>query len=129
MGEEDEIIKAIELDEVQIADENAKLLYKDQEKCICSNTIPEIENKNAFFETEIIPNLIVSITEDNKVRLSEILQKLKECGYPLTGSMISVFLPEIENYVLIGNDPLDQGIFLEENILQDQNGWVRQQCL
>ena len=96
------------------------VLYKDQDKCICSNSIPVIDNKNTFYETEIIPDLKVAITEDNKIKFSEIVFKLKQLGYPLTGSMISIYLPEMEDYVLVGNDPIDSGIYLEENILKSK---------
>jgi len=96
------------------------ILYKDQEKCICSNNIPVIDNKNTFHETEIIPDLKVAITEDNKIKFSDVIFKLKQQGYPLTGSMISLYLPEMEDYVLVGNDPVDSGIFLDENIIKSK---------
>jgi hypothetical protein len=34
------------------------ILYKDQEKCICSVQAPQIDNKNVFYESEIIRSSI-----------------------------------------------------------------------
>lgn len=85
----------------------------DNEKCICNTTIPEIDNKNTFFENEIVPNLEVNLN-DNRVKLSEIITALKANGYPLTGSMISVYYKDVEEYIHIGGDPIDQNVYLEE---------------
>lgn len=104
------------------------VLYKDQDKCICSNSIPVIDNKNTFYETEIIPDLKVVITEDNKIKFSEVIFKLKQLGYPLTGSMISIYLPDMEDYVLVGSDPIDSGIFLDENILKSKIVKIQAVC-
>lgn len=104
------------------------IIYKDQEKCICSVQIPQIDNQNVFLETEIIPSIKLKITDDKKFKLCEVLIKLKQYGFPLTGSMISVYLPDMEDYVLVGCDPIDSGIFLEENIFKSKIIKIRAVC-
>jgi hypothetical protein len=106
----------------------SNIIYKDQEKCICSVQIPPIDNKNAFYEEEVIPNIRLEITEDKKIKLSEIILKLKQCGFPLTGSMISIYLPDVDDFVLVGSDPIDSGIFLEKNLFDSKIIKIRAVC-
>ncbi len=90
------------------------ILRKDEaEKCICSNKVPEIDNKNTFLEREVVSSVEVDISPDGKFKLLDIISQLKIFGYPLTGAMLSVYLPESEEYVLMGSDPLDNNIYLE----------------
>ena len=104
----------IELD--IILDLISNILRKEEgEKCICSNKIPEIDDKNTFYENEIIPNLEVTRNFEGKVKLSDVLTGLKLCGYPLTGAMISLYFKDVEDYVFIGSDPIDSTILLDES--------------
>lgn len=84
----------------------------DEDICICSNIVPIPDNKNIFYEKEIIPNLEINLDLDGKFKLMDIITRLKILGYPLTGSMLSVYLIDSEDYVLMGSDPLDNNIVL-----------------
>lgn len=93
---------------------------EDGEKCICSNTIPIIDDKNAFYEREIVPNLEVFHNTEGKVRLSDVITSLKVCGYPLTGAMVSIYFKDIEEFVFIGSDPIDNNILLDETQINNK---------
>ena len=103
------------------------LRKEDQEKCICSNVIPEIDNKNVFQEKEIVPNIQVQIIQD-KIKLTDVITKLKICGYPLTGAMVSVFYPDINEYIFMGSDPLDTSILIQENNFEEKLLKIRVLC-
>jgi len=106
----------------------AQILHKEEDKCICSNEIPMTDHKNSFYETEIIPNIKVELTEDRKIKFSEIILKLKQCGFPLTGAMLSIYIPDMEDYILIGSDPVDSGIMLDENVFKSKFLKIRAIC-
>jgi hypothetical protein len=108
-------------------------------KCICNNIIipqqpqslpsntpqehnPSSQNEasilpkqdpSIFFETEIIPSLQVPTLPDGRILLSDIAIQLKSLGYPITGSLISIYINKVEDYVFIGAEPLDQNLFLD----------------
>lgn len=93
-----------------ILDLYTKVLKKEDSKCVCSNLIQD----NMIYEAEIVPNLSFKTT-NFKVKASDIIMKLKECGYPLWGCMLSVYNLEAEEFIFIGSDPLDQNIYLDES--------------
>jgi hypothetical protein len=103
------------------------LRKEDQEKCICSNIIPEIDNINVFQEIEIIPSIQVQIIQD-KIKIIDVITKLKICGYPLTGAMVSVFYPDIKEYIFMGSDPLDNSILIPEKHFEEKILKIRVLC-
>jgi hypothetical protein len=98
------------------------ILRKEEgEKCTCTNKLPEqIDNKNSFYETEVVPGMEFNSTPEGKVRLSEVINLLKQCGYPLIGSMISVYMKDTEEYVFMGSEPVDSAITLDETHIQNK---------
>jgi hypothetical protein len=88
------------------------LKKEDGERCICTNRMPSIDNKSSFHEKEIVSNLDIWLSSDGKFKLMDIISHLKMLGYPLTGGMISVYMGDSEDYVLMGSDPLDNNILL-----------------
>jgi len=97
------------------------LKKEDAEKCICRNTFPMIDdlntenNKNLFYESEIISSLNFLVYQNDKIKLFDVISKLKNCGYPLTGSMISIYSKLADDYVFIGADPIDQNFFISNS--------------
>lgn len=98
------------------------ILRKEEgEKCTCSNKLPDqIDNKNSFYESEIVPGIELNATHEGKLRLSEVINLLKQCGYPLIGSMISVYMKEADEYVFMGSEPIDSTITLGETHIQNK---------
>jgi len=85
---------------------------QDGEKCICSY---DPISHNVHYENEIVPDIEVNHNTEGKIKLSEVIIKLKQFGYPLTGSMISVFSKVANSFVSCGADPLDKIIILDDN--------------
>ncbi len=94
----------------------------DGEKCICSY-VPTTTDKSAYNETEIVPNLEVRFTSDEQIKLSDIIMRLKQMGYPLTAAMISIYSSVAEEYVCYGSDPIDQNTFIDNDQLP--NGFLK----
>ena len=101
-------------------------------KCICNNLISpspnNTQNKESdlsgedkkesqespiFLETEIIPSLTVPTLSDGRILLNDIAIQLKSLGYPIIGSLISIYINKVEDYVFIGAEPLDQNLYLD----------------
>lgn len=89
------------------------ILPKQEDKCICSNIVTQDDLKSTFTDNEVIPSLEVPKRIDNKIKLSDIIAKLKLLGFCLTGAMISMFTRSAEDFVLIGSDPLDSSILID----------------
>lgn len=89
----------------------------DDLNCICSNHIkPTSENQgNLFFETEIVPSLSVPITPEGKIKLCDVLNKLRLIGYPITGSMINLFMKNPNDFVFVGADPIDPNLIISSD--------------
>ena len=97
------------------------------------------EYKGYFYEREIISSMNLPNYGSDKVKVLDVIKKLKTYGYPLTGSMISVYSQFANDYVFIGADPIDKNfylnnreydtkiiklrilVFLEEKIIPDIN--------
>lgn len=71
------------------------------------------QDPSIFLETEIIPSLQVPTLPDGRILLNDIALQLKSLGYPITGSLISIYINKVEDYVFIGAEPLDQNLFLD----------------
>ena len=98
----------------------------DIENCICSY-FPQSSDKSAFNEIEIVPNLEVVYNTDGRIKLAEIINKLKQFGYPLTGAMISIYSSAAEEYICFGSDPLDQNTFIDADQLP--NNFLKIRCV
>ena len=111
-------------------------------QCICHNylTLNENEdlkdNENIYIEKEIIPNIklpiiplknspnemneLINIESGEKfyIKLNELTKELKKIGFPVSGSMINVFINYTNNYVYFGTEPLDNKIILYSYMLE-----------
>jgi hypothetical protein len=101
-----------------ILDLYTRIIQKTEiNKCICEPkiTIDEVDNLNIFHENETIFNLEITYLPNNQIKFEEVINKLKQLGYPLTKSLISIYSVKINEYLFIGADPIENKLILEEN--------------
>lgn len=113
-------------------------------KCICKNNIAITnENKsNVFIEREIVPKVRVPLVkneqEENEkqkaqenseyealsqnlkkqplqIKLADLCSSLRLLGYPITGSMINLYMKEAEDFVFFGADPIDTNVYVDSD--------------
>ena len=113
-------------------------------KCICKNNIAiSNENKsNVFIEREIVPKVRVPLVkneqEENEkqksqqnseyevlsqnlkkqplqIKLADLCSSLRLLGYPITGSMINLYMKEAEDFVFFGADPIDTNVYVDSD--------------
>jgi hypothetical protein len=83
--------------------------------------IPKIEpikdniNNNVFFETEIIPIMTVPLLSEDKILFNSIISNLKLLGYPVVGSLFSIYLKNVDDYVYVGTEPLDDNFYISKD--------------
>lgn len=63
-------------------------------------------------EKEYLPNIEVKMTKDNELLISDLIEKLKDLGFSLQGSMIFYYDFMAKLFVYCGNDPLKTNIFI-----------------
>lgn len=98
----------------------------EAEKCICSY-FSQSSDKSAFNEIEIVPNLDVKLNSEGQIKLADIITRLKQFGYPLTGAMISIYSSAAEEYICFGSDPLDQNTSIDADQLP--NNFLKIRCV
>lgn len=96
---------------------------EENESCICSYC-PLTSNYHV--ENEVVPDIEVNPNTEGKIKLSEIIIKLKQLGYPLTGSMIAIYSKIADEYVTCGADPLDKMVLLDQD--QVNYGILKLKC-
>jgi hypothetical protein len=91
------------------------IIKKDEnDKCLCSPKPNNLDQAKTYTEKELIPNLNVALNNDGKLILKDLILKLKNCGYPLTGANIRLFSKEVNEYVYIGSDPINENIVIDD---------------
>lgn len=100
----------------------------ETDRCICTYC-PNSNMKNVFNEREIVPNINVSLNSEGSFRLIELLNKLKICGYPLNGAMISIYSCVAEEYICFGSDTIDQSVILEARDYLTETGIIKIKCV
>ena len=87
------------------------------------NNINNIQNTNTntFLEEEIVPNLEIQMTNDGKIFMKNIINKLKYLGYPTVGALFSIYIKTAEDYVYIGSDPIDPNLYIDESLVDFEN--------
>ena len=120
--------------------------------CICHNYIfqndvneePLIkENENIFVEKEIIPSIEIPIIRVKKnlkeknelnniespdkfyIKMNDLTKELKKIGFPMSGSMINVYINYTKNYVYFGTEPLDSKIILYSYMLEPNKDVIK----
>ena len=119
-------------------------------QCICHNYLfndeeeekKENTNENIFIEKEIIPNIEIPIIRPKLIKdknelnnleskdkfyikMNELTKELKKIGYPMSGSMINVYINYTKNYVYFGTEPLDNKIILYSYMLEPNKDIIK----
>ena len=119
-------------------------------QCICHNYLfndeeeekKENTNENIFIEKEIIPNIEIPIIRPKLIKdknelnnleskdkfyikINELTKELKKIGYPVSGSMINVYINYTKNYVYFGTEPLDNKIILYSYMLEPNKDIIK----
>lgn len=99
-----------------------KIMKKEEnDKCICHPIFDAIDNKVTFYENEMIAGIRISANEENQIKFDEIISNLKVMGYPITGSLISIYSTSIDDYIYLGADPLDSSLVLDRSEFDNLN--------
>ncbi len=101
---------------------------EDVDSCICTyNALPNEKTNSVIFENELIPDLEFTVNEiTTSIKLNDLMIKLKQLGYPLTGSMVTIFSEDVGEYINCGADPVDKNILIDkEKII---SGIVKLKC-
>lgn len=117
---------------ITIITEITKHCDESGSKCICQNNISRTkENENnVFTEIEIVPEVKVPISIEGEndvdnnnnnnlkkeiiqIKLSDLCNSLRLLGYPVTGSMINLYIKDVEDYVFFGADPIDSNVYID----------------
>ena len=86
-----------------------------------SNLNANISNVNTFLEEEIVPNLEIQMTNDGKIFMKNIINKLKYLGYPTVGALFSLYINTAEDYVYLGSDPIDPNLYIDKSLVDFEN--------
>ena len=76
-----------------------------------------ISSTNTFLEEEIVPNLEVQMTNDGKIFMKNIINKLKYLGYPTVGALFSIYINTAGDYVYLGSDPIDPNLYIDKTLV------------
>jgi len=102
--------------ESQLNSNNSFLINEDINNNLTnSESTKENKNNNIFYETEIIPIMKVSLLSEDKILFNSIVSNLRLLGYPVVGSLFSVYLKKAEDYVYIGTEPIDDNFYLSKD--------------
>ena len=105
-----------EIKEPQLNSNNSFLINENINNNITnSESKNEYKNDNIFYETEIIPIMTVSLLSEDKILFNSIVSNLKLLGYPVVGSLFSVYFKKAEDYVYIGTEPIDDNFYLSKD--------------
>ena len=80
-----------------------------------------ISNQNTFLEEEIVPNLEIQMTNDGKIFMKNIINKLRYLGYPTVGALFSIYINTAEDYVYLGSDPIDPNLYIDQSLVDFEN--------
>ena len=61
------------------------------------------------------------MTNDGKIFMKNIINKLKYLGYPTVGALFSIYIKTAEDYVYIGSDPIDPNLYIDESLVDFEN--------
>jgi len=96
---------------------------EDEDNCICTyNAV----TPDVVYENELIPDIEFELSKEGNIKFSEVIMKLKQLGYPLTGSMITIYSDDVGEYINCGADPVDKTIILDKEKIA--SGIVKIRC-
>ncbi len=86
---------------------------EDIEKCICHPFLEKVDNVSVFHENELVTGIQVTQNKDNQIKFEEVVSGLRMLGYPVTGSLISIYCSKIDDFIYLGAEPLDANLVLD----------------
>ena len=109
-------------------------------------TIELNENDNIYIEKEIIPSVEIPIirgANNNQlsklnniessdifcIKLKDLTKALQKLGFPLSGSMINIFINYANNYVFFGTEPLDDKKILYSYMLEPNKDIIKMKII
>ena len=121
--------------------------------CICKNHIifdekekEKEENENIYIEKEIIPSIKIPIIRETNnellnhlnniessdkfyIKLNDIVKCLQKIGFPLSGSMINIYINYINNYIFFGTEPIDNKTILYSYMLEPNKDIIKMKII
>ena len=110
----------------QLNNLNSNFSFNEKDKInINQNTIANEENNgsniNTFLEEEIVPDLEIQMTNEGKIFMKNIINKLKYLGYPTVGALFSIYIKTAGEYVYLGSDPIDPNLYIDQTFVDFDN--------
>ena len=110
----------------QLNNLNSNFSFNEKDKInINQNTIANEENNgsniNTFLEEEIVPDLEIQMTNEGKIFMKNIINKLKYLGYPTVGALFSIYIKTAGEYVYLGSDPIDPNLYIDQTLVDFDN--------
>ena len=105
------------------------------------------DNENIYIEKEIIPSIEIPIIRETNdklilnqlnniessdkfyIKLNDLTKCLLKKGFPLSGSMINIFVTYANNYVYFGTEPLDDKIILYSYMLEPNKDVIKMKII
>ena len=105
------------------------------------------EQENIYIEKEIIPNLEIPIIRESNgihflenlnniespdkfyIKLNDLTKSLQKLGFPLSGSMINIFINYSNKYVYFGTEPLDNKSILYSYMLEPNKDVIKMKII
>lgn len=110
------------INEPNLIELNQNNIDNNINKNISQNNInSNTQNSNTFLEEEIVPNLEIQMTNDGKIFMKNIINKLKYLGYPTVGALFSIYINSAEDYVYLGSDPIDPNLYIDQSLVDFEN--------
>ena len=121
--------------------------------CICRNHIifdekdkEKEENDNIYIEKEIIPSIKIPIIRETNnelltqlnniessdkfyIKLNDLVNCLQKIGFPLSGSMINIYINIINNYIFFGTEPIDNKTILYSYMLEPNKDVIKMKII
>ena len=104
------------------------------------------EYDNIYIEKEIIPSIEVPILRESNnnqlsrlnniessdifcIKLKDLTKALQKLGFPLSGSMVNIFVNYTNNYVYFGTEPLDDSKILYSYMLEPNKEVIKMKII
>ena len=121
--------------------------------CICRNHIifdekekEKEENENIYIEKEIIPSIKIPIIRETNnellnqlnniesgekfyIKLNDLVKCLQKIGFPLSGSMVNIYINYINNYIFFGTEPIDNKTILYSYMLEPNKDIIKMKII